>query len=331
MYAFRVRWRSHPLRGSERLHRAHAGNQPERTTQCYGLERKAQPRRNPRQIRLGRSTSGTLGRVPASVQITGVSKTFAGAKRGLRRSGAEVRVLDEIDLGIRPGEVVTLLGPSGCGKTTLLRMVAGLEPTSTGSIVVDGSTPTEARSLKQIAFVPESPAVLPWRSVRANASLLLDINRRASPSAPSTSVDDLLSQVGLSEFADSSPRQLSARQLPDGIQERIALARACALDAPVLLLDEPFAALDEITRAEMWCLLGKITDPLATTVVLATDSISEAAFVSDRVAVMSARPGRIVDVIDIDLPRPRHADVENTPEFFETTTRLRRLRDEATR
>lgn len=264
----------------------------------------------------------TLGGVSASLVISGVSKTFAGVGRGSGKAGWQtsgaVEALSDIDLVAEPGETITLLGPSGCGKTTLLRMIAGLEATDVGSISVDGDAPDTARASKRIGFIPQSPALLPWRSVRANTSLLLDINRSASPNTPSVSVDELLSEVGLTDFADAYPHELSG-----GMQQRVGLARAFALDAPLLLMDEPFAALDEITRAEMRHLLGRLTEPLGTTVVFVTHSIAEAAFLSDRVIVMSPRPGRIVEQVPIDLEYPRHPDIESTTEFFEITARLR--------
>ena len=264
----------------------------------------------------------TLTSVSASLVISGVYKTFAGlgrgSRRGHRRTADTVEALSDIDLTAEAGETITLLGPSGCGKTTLLRMIAGLEATDVGTISIDGDTPAVARASKQVGFVPQSPALLPWRSVRANASLLLDINRGASPTKPSVSVDELLTEVGLKDFAEAYPHELSG-----GMQQRVGLARAFALDAPLLLMDEPFAALDEITRAEMRHLLGRLTEPLGTTVVFVTHSIAEAAFLSDRVVVMSPRPGRIVEQVPIELTHPRHPEVENTAEFFEIAARLR--------
>lgn len=258
---------------------------------------------------------GTVGAVSARVVISHVSKTFDGAGR---RGQGEVNALVDIDLTVQPGETITLLGPSGCGKTTLLRLIAGLESSTSGSITIDGDTPDAARRAKRIGFVPQSPALLPWRTVRANAELLLDVNRSASPRSPSTSVGELLIEVGLGDFADAYPHELSG-----GMQQRVGLVRAFALDAPLLLMDEPFAALDEITRTEMRHLLGRLTEPLGTTVVFVTHSIAEAAFLSDRVAVMSARPGLVVDDVDVGIARPRHPDVEDSPAFFELTARLR--------
>ncbi|MGA9279028.1 ABC transporter ATP-binding protein [Ilumatobacter sp.] len=243
----------------------------------------------------------------AEVQLSDVSKTFG-----------PVDALAPTDLTIEAGEIMTLLGPSGCGKTTLLRLIAGLLPATTGTITVDGVDPSSARAEKRIGFVPQAPALLPWRTVRANASLLLDVNSGHSPGAPSHSVDELLDAVGLADFADARPHELSG-----GMQQRVGLVRAFALDAPLLLMDEPFAALDEITRTEMRHLLTRLREPHGATVVFVTHSISEAAFLSDRVAILSPRPGRISSLEAVDLARPRRPEIEDTAEFFDTTTRLR--------
>lgn len=243
----------------------------------------------------------------------GISIAAAG------KSFGDLEALTPITLDIAPGEVVTLLGPSGCGKTTLLRMIAGLETPTTGSVDVDGGSPAAARAAKRFGFVPQSPALLPWRSVEANVRLLQDVNRAANaPSLPDPLV--LLDAVGLARFRNSLPHELSG-----GMQQRVALARAFALDAPYLLMDEPFAALDEITRAGMRHLLAELREPRGTAVVFVTHSIAEAVFLSDRVVVLSSRPGRVVDVVDVDLPRPRTAELEDDPAFFDVETRLRRL------
>lgn len=245
--------------------------------------------------------------VPPRIEVRSVSKSFGS-----------LDALALVDLVVDDGEMVTLLGPSGCGKTTLLRLIAGLEQPSSGDIIVNGMSPTEARRHKQIGFVPQSPALLPWRTVEANARLLLDINRRASPATPTASVDDLLDEVGLGEFRDAYPHELSG-----GMQQRVGLVRAFAIDAPILLMDEPFAALDEMTRTDMRHLLGRLCEPLGTTVLFVTHSIPEATFLSDRVAVMSPRPGRINEDIAIELAHPRLPELEDTEQFFHTTTRLR--------
>jgi NitT/TauT family transport system ATP-binding protein len=177
-------------------------------------------------------------------------------------------------------------------------------------------------------MVPQTPALLPWRTVEANARLLQDVNRRAGDGRGDIRRPDpveLLERVGLGEFRDAYPHELSG-----GMQQRVGLVRAFALGAPYLLMDEPFAALDEITRAEMRHLLEELrqagTDAsgVAPTVVFVTHSLDEAVFLSDRVVVLSPRPGRIVGDVQIALPRPRHADVEDAPEFFAHVTELRR-------
>jgi len=245
--------------------------------------------------------------VPPRIELRNVSKSFGS-----------LDALAPVSLEVGEGETVTLLGPSGCGKTTLLRLIAGLETPTAGEIVVDGETPQDARRHKRIGFVPQAPALLPWRTVEANARLLLDINRAASPVSPSASIPDLLDEVGLGDFREAYPFELSG-----GMQQRVGLVRAFALDAPILLMDEPFAALDEMTRTDMRHLLGRLCEPLGTTVVFVTHSIPEATFLSDRVAVMSPRPGRVTRDVPIDLPHPRLPEIEDTESFFHVSTGLR--------
>jgi NitT/TauT family transport system ATP-binding protein len=279
--------------------------QPERTGQCYG-DAAVSTTVHRRNRRIGPSQVRSLV-VSARIEVRSVAKSFGS-----------LDALAPVDLEVGDGETVTLLGPSGCGKTTLLRLIAGLEQPSAGEIVVNGMSPSEARRHKQIGFVPQSPALLPWRTVESNARLLLDINRRASPTTPNVAVGDLLDEVGLGDFRDAYPHELSG-----GMQQRVGLVRAFAIDAPILLMDEPFAALDEMTRTDMRHLLGRLREPLGTTVVFVTHSIPEATFLSDRVAVMSPRPGRITEDIAIDLEHPRRPELEDTDRFFHTTTRLR--------
>ena len=152
-----------------------------------------------------------------------------------------MQALSPVDLAIGAGEVVTILGPSGSGKTTLLRIVGGLDEPTAGSVTIGGASPHDARAAKRIGFVPQSPALLPWRTVGANARLLLDVNRSRTTNGPDPT--ELLAEVGLADFAGAYPHELSG-----GMQQRVALVRAMALGAPLLLMDEPFAALDEITR-----------------------------------------------------------------------------------
>ena len=244
--------------------------------------------------------------------MNGVSKRFG-----------ELEALTPVHLSVAPREIVTLIGPSGCGKTTLLRMIAGLAPPTTGSISIDGARADVARSRKQIGFVPQASALLPWRTVEGNARLLLDVNARANGGSIADPVE-LLEQVGLGDFRHAYPHELSG-----GMQQRVGLVRAFALGAPYLLMDEPFAALDEITRADMRHLLAELCEPRDTTIVFVTHSIAEAVFLSDRVVVFSGRPGRIVGTVDIDLPRPRTDATEDDTAFFEAERRVRYLLQEA--
>ena len=241
------------------------------------------------------------------VELQGVSKRFG-----------TTAALDGIDLVIPPGQFLTLIGPSGCGKTTLLRLVAGLAEPDGGTVTVGDQAPRAAQTARQLGFVPQSPGLLPWRTVRANARLLVDSGRRRA-GLPPAEIDALLERVGLGGFLRSYPHELSG-----GMQQRVALVRAFALDAPVLLMDEPFAALDEITRAEMRYLLLELAEERRATVVFVTHSIAEAVMLSDRVVVMTGRPGRIEADREIPLSRPRHPEQEETAEFFALETELRR-------
>ncbi len=265
-------------------------------------------------------TDGAVGDEPL-VRLAGVTKAFA-------RRGDPVVAVAGVDLDIRPGEFVSLLGPSGCGKSTLLRLVGGLLPSDTGTVTVGGGPPAVARKAKRFGFVPQTPALLPWRTVRQNARLLTNVNRRAGHNGDELGEADtlaLLDEVGLGDFLDAYPRELSG-----GMQQRVALVRAFALGAPILLMDEPFAALDEMTRAEMRYLLLGLWDRHGATVLFVTHSIAEAVMLSDRVVVLTPRPGRIAAVETIDLPRPRHAGQEDTVAFLEHVARIRQTLREGT-
>jgi NitT/TauT family transport system ATP-binding protein len=246
------------------------------------------------------------------ILIEAVGKTFPGK--------FPVQAVTDLSLTIARGEFVTLLGPSGCGKSTLLRMVNGVETPTTGHISVFGSAPDQARREKQFGLVPQSPALMPWRSVRRNVNLLNEVNRHASQHdpLPPARVEELLRGVGLDEFAESLPATLSG-----GMQQRVSLVRAFASGAPVLLMDEPFAALDEITRSSMRYLLLDLWSTCGTTVLFVTHSLDEAVILSDRVAVMASRPGRIVAEEPIGLPRPRSEALEDTAEFHRHVAALR--------
>lgn len=241
----------------------------------------------------------------------------------LHKSFGDLPVIDAVSLSIESGQFVSVIGPSGCGKTTLMRILAGLEAASSGTVSVDGDTPAAARSGKRVAMVPQQPGLLPWRTVRANAHLLLDTNRRANPTTRTATeleadLDQMLQEVGLADFLDAYPHELSG-----GMQQRVALVRALALHAPLLVMDEPFAALDEITRSEMRGLLSNLVERRQSTVFFITHSISEAVALSDRVLVTSPRPARIVADIAIDLPRPRVADIDDQPRFVELCAEVR--------
>jgi NitT/TauT family transport system ATP-binding protein len=265
----------------------------------------------------------TTGDAPTQRVETGHPITLRSVSKVFRPHRREpVHALDRVDLDIAPGEFVSLIGPSGCGKSTLLRVVGGLTRFDAGTVEIDGRSPEHARRTKEFGFVPQAPALLPWHSVRKNVGLLQQLNpRRAGHrSLSGAEIDDLLHRVGLASFVDALPGQLSG-----GMQQRVALVRAFALGAPVLLMDEPFSALDEITRVDMRYLLLDLWQRIGTTVVFVTHSIPEAVVLSDRVVVLAPRPGRVLDVVDIDLPRPRHEDVEDTPAFHRAVARVRHL------
>jgi NitT/TauT family transport system ATP-binding protein len=238
--------------------------------------------------------------------------------RGVTKRFGTTAALDGLNLFVPAGQFTSLIGPSGCGKTTLLRAIAGLVEIEGGSVTIGGHSPAAARSARQLGFVPQSPGLLPWRTVRANAQLLTTVGRRRT-GLDADDVDALLLGVGLDGFLDAYPHELSG-----GMQQRVALVRTFALDAPVLLMDEPFAALDEITRSEMRYLLLRLCEQRQVTVVFVTHSIAEAVMLSDRVVVLTGRPGRVDTDATIPLARPRRPEQEETAEFFALETALRR-------
>jgi NitT/TauT family transport system ATP-binding protein len=247
------------------------------------------------------------------IEISGVTKVFDS-------DGKAVTALAEINYSVEPGSFISLLGPSGCGKTTLLRLVGGLESPTKGEIKVRGGSPTDALQSRTFGFMFQDPTLLPWRTVEANARLLLDVTGQ---SKHKERVSRLLETVGLDGFGSAYPAQLSG-----GMRQRVALARALALEPKILLMDEPFAALDAITRDRMGEELLRIWDG-DKTVIFVTHSIPEATLLSDRVVVLSARPGRIVADVAIDLPRPRSAEVRGMPEFQRYEALLRQAIEEA--
>jgi NitT/TauT family transport system ATP-binding protein len=255
------------------------------------------------------ATDRPAGGEVGHISITGVSKVFS------KRDGEPVVALQDVDLEVTGGQFVSMLGPSGCGKTTLLKIVGGLVNPSHGSVTVDGVKVEDALEQRKFGFAFQDATLLPWRTVRANATLLLDVTGQR---ARRDRVEQLLEMVGLKGFEEAYPAQLSG-----GMQQRVALARALALDPTILLMDEPFAALDALTRDRMGMELVRIWEEGRKTVVFVTHSISEAVLLSDRVVVLSARPGRVHADVVIDLPRPRTMEVRNTAEFGEYERFLR--------
>ena len=242
------------------------------------------------------------------VRIEGVSKRFGGAAQGLL-------ALDTIDLSVASGEFVAILGPSGCGKSTLLRIVAGLVSQSSGRVLVGDETVRGPSD--HIAMVFQSPALLPWRTVLPNIELPVELKRL--PRAPHRQrALELVKLVGLEGFEDRYPYQLSG-----GMQQRVSLCRALVCNPRIVLMDEPFGALDAITRDQMNVELQRIWLETRTTVIFVTHSIPEAIFLADRVVVMTARPGTIKSEVAVDFARPRGPDVFKREEFWKLADALR--------
>jgi NitT/TauT family transport system ATP-binding protein len=249
--------------------------------------------------------------VARDIQVDQVSMVFYGR-------GEPVIALERVDLQVPAGQFASIIGPSGCGKSTLLRLVADVMQPHAGTITLGGDTPRAARHAHSLGFVFQAPTLLPWRSVKQNIELPLDVVGRRSAKRSARTTAELTELVGLTGFEDALPHQLSG-----GMQQRVAIARALILTPDILLLDEPFGALDEITRQRMNLELLRIWSESGTSALLVTHSIAEAVFMSDRVYVMSARPGRITSIIDVPLERPRRLDMMRTPEFFECVNRVR--------
>lgn len=225
-----------------------------------------------------------------------------------------VRALEAINLAVEAGSFVSLIGPSGCGKSTLLRLMADLLVPSSGTINISGKTARAARLSREIGFVFQEPALLEWRRVLDNIALPLEL-RGVSLAARHAKARDLLALVGLSDFEQSWPRQLSG-----GMRQRVAIARALSTEPRLLLMDEPFGALDEITRDRLNLELVRIHETTGVSIVFVTHAIREAALLSDIIVVMSPRPGRILRVLDAQLPRPRSLATRDL-EAFETLVR----------
>lgn len=235
----------------------------------------------------------------AEVICTALAKTFPGGVEAVRPT----------DLTFAAGKTTALVGPSGCGKSTLLRMIAGLENPTEGEISIGGAPPSETLRRAGLSVAFQDPSLLPWRSVRGNIELALSLARR--PVKPQE-IDQLISLVGLQGFADTRPAELSG-----GMRQRAAMARALATRPALLLLDEPFGAVDELTRQQLVSDLPGIWEARGTTTILVTHSVSEAVMLSDRVIVLSPRPARIVADIAVDLPRPRRTEMSRSAVFSE--------------
>ncbi|SDO22479.1 ABC transporter ATP-binding protein [Actinacidiphila guanduensis] len=248
---------------------------------------------------------------------------IAAARTHYATPAGPLPVLDGVDLAVRPGEVVAVVGPSGCGKTTLLRVLQGLAPLDSGEVAVHGAAPGGAA---ETGYVFQQPSLFPWWNVRRNIEFGLKLRargRRTSAAERRAQADRLLEIVGLTGFHDFRPAALSG-----GMQQRVNLARALAIDPAVLLLDEPFSAVDTLTRERLQRVLSRTLHALGTAAVIVTHDIREAVFLGDRVAVMSERPGRIVATFTVDHPRPRTEDFQHGEQLAAIAARVyRHLKD----
>jgi NitT/TauT family transport system ATP-binding protein len=244
----------------------------------------------------------------SSIAIADVTKSYdlAGSKG--------VRALADTNLDVADGEFVALLGPSGCGKSTLLRLIASLEQPSTGSVTIDGSDPSALVAQHRLGVAFQDHALLPWLSVERNVALPYKLAGRTPDKGR---VADLLKLVGMADFAGHRPKHLSG-----GMRQRVAIARALVLEPAVLLLDEPFGALDAVTRRHMNVELQRIWSEQRITTVLVTHDVDEALFLADRVIVLSGRPGRVVKALPVPFERPRHPDVMRSKLFHELADEL---------
>ncbi|GGW02648.1 ABC transporter ATP-binding protein [Streptomyces globisporus] len=261
----------------------------------------------------------TTPRVPAAagagpaagVRLADVAVRFRGKKR-------DVTALSDVSLDVAPGEFVAIVGPSGCGKSTLLKLVAGLLTASSGDVLLGGERVTGPRH--DIGYVFQRAALLEWRSALRNILLQAEI-RRMEPAVARARADELIRMTGLGGFEDAYPHELSG-----GMQQRVALCRALLHEPPVLLMDEPFGALDALTREQMNTELNRIWRTTGTTVLLVTHSISEAVYLADRVVVMSPRPGTVTEIIEVGLPAERdYSETLGRPEFRAAAAHIRDL------
>ena len=256
-------------------------------------------------------SAGQGGAAEAAVRMRGIGRDFLSADQ------RTTTALKDIDLEIERGEFVSLIGPSGCGKSTLLRIVGDLIAPSTGEVLVNGKSAVRARRDRDYGMVFQAPVLFEWRTVEDNVRLPLEV-MGYDGARQVARVKEMLDLVELGEFGGHRPWQLSG-----GMQQRVAIARALAFEPSILLMDEPFGALDEMTRERMNQEVQRIWQQTGITILFVTHSIPEAVFMSSRVVVMSPRPGQITHVVDIDLPRPRTDDTRETERYFELVTQVR--------
>jgi NitT/TauT family transport system ATP-binding protein len=254
--------------------------------------------------------AGVRGGPVPIIALEGVSKTYP------TRVGPTA-ALEDVSLAVERGEFVSLIGPSGCGKSTLLRIVGDLVEPTAGRVTVNGKPPRQARLDRDYGIVFQAPVLYDWRTVLANVRLPLEV-LGAARAEREARVRALLRLVGLDAFRHHYPAQLSG-----GMQQRVAIARALVTHPSILLMDEPFGALDEMTRERLNLELLSVCQETGATVLFVTHSIAEAVFLSNRVVVLSPRPGRIATIVDVDLPRPRSEKTRALPRFFELVTRVR--------
>ena len=261
-------------------------------------------------VSVGSDKVQSSARAAPVVDARGVSLKF-------QTDDGEIEALANVNLAVVAGEFVSFIGPSGCGKTTLLRVIADLEQPTDGTLMVNGVPPHEARLKRQYGYVFQAPALYPWRTVERNVTLPLEVMGVAKDERRRRAREQL-ELVNLAGFARKFPWQLSG-----GMQQRVSIARALSFDPALLLMDEPFGALDEIVRDHLNEQLLRLWDKTGKTVLFVTHSLPEAVFLSTRIVVMSPRPGRVVDVISCEFPRDRTLEIRETPEFLKIAQRVR--------
>ena len=245
-----------------------------------------------------------------NIKLNHVGMTYSDGSK-------ETRALSDVTLDIHKGEFISLLGPSGCGKSTLLRIIANLLENTDGEVIVEGMSPKEARLARKYAMVFQSPVLYEWRTIRKNIELPLEIMKVNKVDRMETS-KMMLDLVGLSKFANHYPHELSG-----GMQQRVGIARAFAVKPEILLMDEPFSALDEFTKEKLHVDLLNIWRKTNKTIIFVTHNIQEAVFLSSRICVLSPHPGRLSAVIDVNLPRPRTMEMKNTQAFTDLVAKVR--------